>query len=83
MLPNACERRRYTRPPTAPPYVPEDIATMKVGVKAIAPHPVKSSKRDPGMRNVVVSFAGLIVKPGDWIYADMDGILVYPEKLTL
>lgn len=61
----------------------EDIAKMKVGVKAIAPHPVKSSKRDPGMRDVPVSFAGISVKPGDWVYADMDGILVSEDKLEL
>ena len=39
---------------------------------AIAPHPVKSSKRDPGLRDVPVTFAGVTVRPGAWIYADMD-----------
>ena len=62
----------------------EDIAKTSVGVKAIAPHPVKSSKRDPGLRDVPVTFAGVTVRPGDWIYADMDGVLVGgPEKFTL
>jgi hypothetical protein len=40
----------------AGPYAPEDIATMKIGVKAIAPHPVKSSKRDPGWGCTAVEF---------------------------
>lgn len=62
----------------------EDIGKMRIGVKAIAPHPVKSSKRDPGMREVPVTFAGVTVRPGDWIYADMDGMLVGgPEKFEL
>lgn len=62
----------------------EDIGTMRIGVKAIAPHPVKSSKRDPGLRDVPVTFAGVTVRPGDWIYADMDGILVGgPDKYEL
>lgn len=62
----------------------EDIGTMPIGVKAIAPHPVKSSKRDPGLRDVPVTFAGVTVRPGDWIYADMDGILVGgPDKYEL
>ena len=62
----------------------EDIAKTPVGVKAIAPHPVKSSKRDPGLRDVPVTFAGVTVRPGDWIYADMDGVLVGgPEKFKL
>ena len=41
----------------------EDIAKTSVGVKAIAPHPVKSSKRDPGLRDVPVTFAGVTVRP--------------------
>ena len=49
---------------------------MPVGVKAIATHPLKSSKRDPGARDVPVSFAGVTVTPGDWVYADMDGVIV-------
>ena len=45
---------------------------------------MKSSKRDPGMREVPVTFAGVTVRPGDWIYADMDGMLVGgPEKFEL
>ena len=61
----------------------EDIAKTSVGVKAIAPHPVKSSKRDR-TGDVPVTFAGVTVHLGDWIYADMDGVLVGgPEKFTL
>ena len=44
---------------------------------------MKSSKRDPGMRDVLVSFAGVQITPGDWVYADMDGILVAPGQLAL
>ena len=54
----------------------EDIRAIPIGVKAIAPHPLKSSKRDPGARDVPVSFAGVTVAPGDWVYADMDGVIV-------
>lgn len=43
----------------------------------------KSSKRDPGFRDVPVSFAGVRVRPGDWVYADADGILVAPHELKL
>jgi regulator of ribonuclease activity A len=28
------------------------------------------------VRDVPVSFAGVTVKPGDWVYADMDGVIV-------
>ena len=46
-----------------------DIAAMPLGVKALATYPLKSSKRDPGLQNVPVSFGGVIFRPGDWLYA--------------
>ncbi|KAG2443656.1 hypothetical protein HXX76_002005 [Chlamydomonas incerta] len=60
-----------------------DIAKMPLGVKALGTHPLKSSKRDPGLRDVPVAFGGVAVAPGDWVYADADGILVAKEQLTL
>ncbi|GFR52154.1 hypothetical protein Agub_g14613 [Astrephomene gubernaculifera] len=60
-----------------------DIAGMPLGVKALGTHPLKSSKRDPGQRDVPVCFGGVTVKPGDWVYADADGIIVSEEELTL
>ena len=61
----------------------EDISKMPLGVKALNTYPLKSSKRDVGLRNVPVTFGGATIKPGDWIYADKDGILVSTEQLTL
>ena len=61
----------------------EDIGRMPLGVKALNTYPLKSSKRDPGLRNVPVAFGGVIFQPGDWVYADKDGILVSPEELKL
>ena len=61
----------------------DDISRMPLGVKALSPYPLKSSKRDPGMRDVPLSIAGAVVNPGDWIYADKDGVLVSKEELIL
>ncbi|KAL6784251.1 RRAA1 [Auxenochlorella protothecoides x Auxenochlorella symbiontica] len=61
----------------------EDIAGMEIGVKALNTHPLKSSKRDPGLRDVPVVVAGTLVTPGDWLYADRDGILVAPYELSM
>lgn len=61
----------------------EDIGGMPLGVKALATYPLKSAKRDKGLRDVPVSFAGVTVRPGDWVYADKDGVLVAPQELTL
>ena len=49
--------------------------------QALATYPLKSSKRDPGLRDVPVSFGGVSFRPGDWLYADGDGVLVSGEEL--
>ncbi|KAK9821906.1 hypothetical protein WJX81_000937 [Elliptochloris bilobata] len=59
------------------------IAGLELGVKALAPYPLKSSKRDPGLAGVPVTFAGVRVSPGDYVYADGDGVLVAPQELKL
>mmetsp|Transcript_65901 Transcript_65901/g.162221 ORF Transcript_65901/g.162221 Transcript_65901/m.162221 type:complete len:194 (+) Transcript_65901:59-640(+) len=52
------------------------IAEMPIGVKALNTHPVKSHKKDPGLRDVPVMFGGVTFKPGQFVYADEDGIVV-------
>ena len=59
----------------------EDIGKMPLGVKALNTYPLKSSKRDQGLRDVTLNFAGCIFNPGDFVYADKDGILVSPFAL--
>jgi len=61
----------------------EDIGRMDIGVKALSTHPLKSSKRDPGLRDCPVTFGGVTFTPGCFVYADKDGILVSPEELRL
>jgi len=41
-----------------------DIGAMPLGVKALATFPLKSSKRDLGLRDVPVLVAGVLVNPG-------------------
>lgn len=52
-----------------------DIAAMPLGVKALGKHPLKSEKKGFGERDVLVRFAGVKFSPGDYVYADEDGIL--------
>jgi len=58
-----------------------ELVQSKVGIAAIAIHPQKSVKRNVGERDLVISMAGITVKPGDMIYADQDGILVSDKPL--
>lgn len=60
-----------------------EIAETAVGVKALAAYPKKSNKRNLGDRDVPVRFAGVDFKPGNWLYADLDGIVVSQNQLSL
>jgi len=56
-----------------------ELATIDIGIKALATHPRKSVKRNEGERDVPVQFAGIDFRPGEQLYADRDGIVVIPK----
>ncbi len=58
-----------------------EIGAAQVGVKALAAHPKRSERRGLGDVDVAVSFAGVTFRPGEWLYADADGIVVSATKL--
>ncbi len=53
-----------------------EIGTMAVGVMARAAVPRRSNKLGEGERGVDITIAGIEFRPGGWVYADDDGILV-------
>ena len=61
----------------------EAIAKLPFGVKALNTNPIKSNKRNEGQDNITVRFAGTDFVPGQFIYADADGIIVAKEALTI
>ena len=58
-----------------------ELAACDVGVKALATMPRKSGKKGTGAEAVTVSFADVAIAPGDWLYADEDGIVVAAHPL--
>jgi len=58
-----------------------EIGAAQVGVKALAAHPKRSERRGLGDVNVPVRFAGVTFRPGEWLYADQDGIILSATKL--
>lgn len=60
----------------------DEINACDLGVRALGAHPRKSSKKGVGERNVRVFVSGVAVNPGDWIYADADGVLVAQQKVA-
>lgn len=57
------------------------IAGIPIGVKALATNPRKSVKKGAGERDVTVRFAEALIAPGDFLYADDDGIVVAEHSL--
>lgn len=58
------------------------INELNLGVQALGTHPRKSEKRGVGEYQLPVSFAGVTFVPGDYVYADNNGIIVTPEPLS-
>jgi regulator of ribonuclease activity A len=58
-----------------------ELNACNVGIRALAVHPQRSPKRGVGERDVALALPGTTVRPGEWIYADADGILVSTTKL--
>lgn len=52
------------------------IGGMEIGVLAIDTHPMKTVKRNVGEADIAVSFGGVTFVPGEWLYADHDGVIV-------
>jgi regulator of ribonuclease activity A len=53
-----------------------ELAQCEVGVRALALMPLPTEKRNTGERDVPVQIDGVWVRPGDWLYADEDGMVV-------
>ncbi len=59
-----------------------ELAGHAVGIRALAPMPWPTEKRNEGQANVAVQVQGVWVRPGDWLYADEDGIVVASKALV-
>ncbi|MDO8786974.1 MAG: ribonuclease E activity regulator RraA [Sulfuritalea sp.] len=57
------------------------IGEMDIGVYAIDTHPMKTVKRNVGEADIPVSFGGVTFVPGEWLYADEDGVIVSANAL--
>jgi regulator of ribonuclease activity A len=57
-----------------------ELAACEVGIRALGLMPLPTEKRNTGERDVAVQVAGVWVRPGDWLYADDDGMVVMAER---
>lgn len=61
----------------------EIISQLDVAIFALGTCPRKSSKKNQGKKNIELSIDGLTIKPGDWVYADINGILISDSELEI
>jgi regulator of ribonuclease activity A len=54
----------------------ELIERIDLGVQALGVCPIKTQKQGRGERDIPLAFASTTVRPGDWLYADRNGVLV-------
>lgn len=57
------------------------ISGLELGVQALGSHPMKTDKKGIGERNIAVTFGGVTFKPGEYLYADNNGVIVSPQSL--
>ena len=58
-----------------------ELAQQAVGIRALAAMPMPTEKRQEGQSQVAVQVQGVWVRPGDWLYADADGMVVSGKAL--
>lgn len=59
------------------------IGETDLGVQALGTIPLKTEKKGVGELNIPVTFGGVTFTPGEYVYADNNGVLVSAEKLEL
>lgn len=58
-----------------------ELSALPVGIRALASIPMSTEKRHAGLTGVPVQIQGVWVRPGDWLYADEDGMVVSARQL--
>ena len=60
----------------------DEIAGMRLGVKALNATPMKTERKGVGDTDLAVSFAGVEFIPGHFVYADNNGVIVASKRLV-
>lgn len=58
-----------------------ELRAANTGIRALALNPMPTDRKQPGLTNVGVQIQGVWVHPGDWLYADEDGMVVSDHNL--
>ncbi len=61
----------------------DEIGKTELGVQALRTIPIKSNRQGRGDLNVQITFGGVTFNPGEYVYADNNGVIVSSEPLKL
>lgn len=53
-----------------------ELAAAAVGIRALGLIPMPTDRQDQGQRDVPVQIGGQWIRPGEWLFADEDGMVV-------
>lgn len=59
----------------------DEVGRISLGVQALGSCPVKSIKLGVGQRDIDLHFGGVHITPGDYVYADNNGVIVSKRPL--
>ncbi len=59
------------------------IGRLDIGVQALDTVPLKTEKKGIGELNIPVTFGGVTFRPGEYVYADNNGVVVSGESLLI
>jgi regulator of ribonuclease activity A len=59
----------------------EELQPLALGVLAVGVSPMRPSKSGAGRRDAPLRFAGISIKPGQWVYADRNGLIVCDREI--
>jgi regulator of ribonuclease activity A len=57
-----------------------ELQACDIGIRALGLVPMPTERRGEGLRDLPVVIQGVTVRPGEWLYADDDGIVVMPQQ---
>ncbi|HWA19598.1 MAG TPA: ribonuclease E activity regulator RraA [Devosia sp.] len=59
-----------------------ELAEVPMGIRALGSTPLRPRSEGYGERDVPVQLPGVVVRPGDYLYADEDGMIVSSRELA-
>ncbi|CAN6870121.1 unnamed protein product [Brassica oleracea] len=61
----------------------DEINECDVGVRALGSDPLQFSKKSHCEKYVAVYIGGTLIRDGEWLYVDSDGVLISKTELSV